>query len=151
MHRLRRLKQAVASTDKQTDKTANPQVSQSVRESLMGCRGTYTCGLPLPYAWFQSVYMQSIKTCNRPRLTSFLMAVQQTTYARNWVSARLPSTLAGPRTRNTPACRAKNMTPVNASRNNVVFFEHLFLGVSKRIRTFFVHWDNRHAPFLHAK
>ena len=28
------------------------------------------------------------------------------------------------------------MTPVNASRNNVVFFEHLFLGVSERKNIF---------------
>lgn len=43
------------------------------------------------------------------------------------------------------------MTPVNASRNNVVFFEHLFLGVNELSIHAFKHLQDRHIFVVYAK
>ena len=79
----------------------------------------------------ERVHAKHQQISNRPRRTSFLMAVQQIAYTGHWAIGKLPGTLFLAPTRSKPACRAARMTPVNASRNNVIFFEHLFLGVSE--------------------
>lgn len=78
----------------------------------------------------ERVHAKHQQISNRPRRTSFLMAVQQIAYTGHWAIGKLPGTLFLAPTRSKP-CRAARMTPVNASRNNVIFFEHLFLGVSE--------------------
>ena len=58
------------------------------------------------------------------------MAVKATTVIQKWVSVPFISAAARSHSNNdTCGRRAAHMTPVSASRNNVVFFDHLFLGV----------------------
>ena len=79
--------------------------------------------------WFQSVFVSN-RMHNQATPDIFLMAVKQIVYTLNCSAIRSTRRLVLPRTPSKPACRAAKMAPVNASGNNVVFFEHLFLGVS---------------------
>lgn len=73
---------------------------------------------------------ERVRQQQKATLDIFLMAVRQITNTLNRSVVRSTRRLVLPRTQSKPACRAANMTPVNAGGNNVVFFEHLFLGVS---------------------
>lgn len=79
----------------------------------------------------------------------FLMAVIQIIYTLNCSAVRPKRKLVLSRTPSKPACRAAKMAPVNASGNNVVFFEHLFLGVCD-VALMCKYMHNCHAPFVHG-